>query len=53
MFLLPFRENEKILQDGHICGGGMRTVGPTASFAEYRVSFRIDKIDNYRSGCCV
>lgn len=31
-FLLPFRENEKVLQDRYICEGCVGAVGPTVSF---------------------
>lgn len=40
MFLSPFREEEKILQDRCIRGGFTRTVGPTVSFVVHGVSFK-------------
>ena len=53
MFLLPFRENVKILQDRFTRRGCVRTVGPTVFVVGPRAGFQMDEIDNYRPGCSV
>lgn len=40
-FLLPFRKNEKVLQDRYICGECMGAIEPTVSFVGHRQNLKL------------